>query len=124
MGNPSLRLSVCSSYLAFVDIERDPIHRSLGAVADTQVFDLESKTSHRRRFRCQSAYTQGIQLTGAGGCGEGRRIIVSRIRTATTSPEIAVSAATVTIAAEKPAASAMVPATIAPTAYPESRQRR
>ncbi len=41
---------------------------------------------------------------------------VSRIRTATTSPEIAVSAATVTIAAENPAASAMVPATIAPTA--------
>src|SRR5207302_10884437 len=46
--------------LAFVDIERDPIHRSLGAVADAKVFDLKSKTSHRRRFRGHSVYTEGI----------------------------------------------------------------
>src|SRR5207302_2596854 len=56
--------------LAFVDIERDPIHRSHGTVADVQVSDLESKTSHRRRFRGHSVFTQGIPLTGAGGCGE------------------------------------------------------
>src|SRR5207302_11404387 len=46
--------------LTFVDIERDPIDRSLGAVADGQVFDLESKTSHRRRFRGHSVDLQGI----------------------------------------------------------------
>src|SRR5260370_218287 len=55
--------------LAFVDVERDPIHRSLGAVADTQVFDLESKTGHRRRFSCHSVFTQGIPLTAGAGCG-------------------------------------------------------
>jgi hypothetical protein len=37
-----------------------------------QVFDLESKTSHRRRFRGHSVYTQGIPLPGAGGCREPR----------------------------------------------------
>jgi hypothetical protein len=42
--------------------------------------------------------------------------IVSRIRTATSNPDIPVGAATVTMAAGKPAMSAMVPATIAPTA--------
>src|SRR5207302_4559085 len=52
--------------LAFVDIERDPVHRSLGAVADAQVYDLESKTSHRRRFRGHSVDSQGITLTGTG----------------------------------------------------------
>src|SRR5437868_11325283 len=52
--------------LAFVDIERDAIHRSLGAVADAQVFDLESKTSHRRRFRGRYVDSEGITLTGAG----------------------------------------------------------
>src|SRR4029077_1835445 len=42
--------------LAFVDIERDSIHRSLGSIADAQVFDLESKASRRRRFRGHSVY--------------------------------------------------------------------
>src|SRR5260370_19550768 len=66
--------------LAFVDIETDPSHRSLGAVADAQVFDLESKTSHRRRFRGHSVYPQGIPLTRAVGCGEGRQITLTHNR--------------------------------------------
>src|SRR5207237_2776882 len=49
---------------------------------------------------------------------------VSRILTATKIPDTAVSTATVMIAAGKPAASAMRPATTAPTAYPASRQSR
>src|ERR1044072_3434073 len=58
--------------LAFVDLERDPIHRPLGAVVDAQVIDLESKTSHRRRIRGQYVYSQGIQRHGAEGCGSSR----------------------------------------------------
>ena len=58
--------------LAFVDLERDPIHRSLGAVADAQVLDLEGKTSHRWRFRGQSVCTQGIPGKCAGRCLEPR----------------------------------------------------
>ena len=49
---------------------------------------------------------------------------VSRILTATRIPDPVVSTATVVIAAEKPAASAMTPATIAPSAYPASRHSR
>jgi hypothetical protein len=47
---------------------RDPIDRSLGAVADAKVFHLESKTGHRRRFRGHSVCTQGIPLRDAGRC--------------------------------------------------------
>src|SRR5260221_14764630 len=53
--------------LAFIDIERDSVYCSLGAIADAQVFDLESKASHRRRIRGHSVYTQAIPLMGAGG---------------------------------------------------------
>src|SRR5256886_15762335 len=56
--------------LALADIERDSIHRSLGAVADAQVTDLEGKTSHRRRFRGHSVYTEGIPPTDEIGCRE------------------------------------------------------
>src|SRR6185369_3313630 len=47
-----------------------------------------------------------------------------RIRTATTTPDPNVSNATIHTAAATPAASATIPATIAPTAYPRSRHRR
>ena len=43
-------------------------------------------------------------------------VIVSRVRIATRRPDAAVQLATVMIAAEKPAESAIMPATIAPAA--------
>jgi hypothetical protein len=43
-----------------------------------QVFDLESKTNQRRRFRGHSVYPQGIPLTGAVGCGERRQIMLTQ----------------------------------------------
>ncbi len=57
---------------------------------------------------------------------QGRHVLtlVSRIRTKTTRPEAMVSMATVQMAAGIPAASAMTPATSAPTAKPRSRHNR
>ena len=52
------------------------------------------------------------------------RCNVSRMRTATMKPDAKVSAATSHIAAGNPNASAVMPASNAPTAYPRSRQSR
>lgn len=62
-----------------------------------------------------------------GLCGPGHHVSagrVSYIRTATTSPESAVSAATVQMAAGIPARSAIKPVSSPPTAKPRSRQSR
>src|SRR5688572_7113032 len=52
------------------------------------------------------------------------QVSVSRMRMATTIPEMKVRTATAAIAADSPSASATMPDSIAPIAYPRSRHRR
>src|SRR5258708_35411334 len=83
---------------------------------------VRSLVSWRRRISAppHHAAVLGDGAWDSGGV-PGR---VSYMRTATTSPEAAVRAATTQIAARMPNASATMPASRAPTANPPSRQSR
>ena len=91
-----------------------PIHRQRSESMERMSWDrqplprLPAGSTPRPAIECSPRYDDTDDWTRLGPD--------SRIRTATMIPETPVRTAIVTIAAEKPAASAMTPATIAPTA--------
>src|SRR5699024_3760163 len=121
-----------------VDLDVAPrIHHqrhALGLAADEvaglgQVLVIDAFEKHRSSWKKWCAvlrfrYPRGYQVP-RGVCNVGvERWSLWRILAATTTPDAAVRAATIRIAASRPRASAVMPETRAPAAKPPSRQSR